>query len=682
MATILFNKIYPGGTAVKNITVGSTEVKFVIGGDKKLYYDTQESVIYDKPVLKLSYPNETVSATGGTISPISKSFTQTWRKIGYSGNVYEQASITSGTIKFSISGEGASINENTGIVTWENRKTTVGEIRQAKVTMTVISNGKTDSITAVVKQQANVRTLSSVYIVPYKPDDTWIVNVSNGNWSTCPASGGYVKCYGYANYTHTSGEPLNDQYITNNATLTWSTGKGSWITDHINGGYQIHSRSTTPGEARSSSATWTYGGKTSASKTLTQQKNEIIKTNYGNWLYNWTTSGNSTRTRNVVYTYTSTATANGSNQTETGGTRYIVFDSYSDNKGEYIARTFTRTGGSITCRTVSHDYWGDTMITSNIITGVSVSCSGFSCTVSGYIVTITASSLTNIVSLGKASANLVGTKTGFTSRTAGTFSQEANKIKSVTLSINAGQLNSASYVATGESKSVSNKTAASCTQGTAILQSGSATITISSYGYISNPSYTWKVDSGVATLTSSNNASITVSIGNNTSTSDRSSVIRRTASFTGSIYANYSASGATIPLSGSNYTIVTVTQAKNSYYITITLTERPVSTIYLYLSLITKPPYYSSGTLYKIDSSTPNYRIQIPNGSSLGGVIQNYSGTAGTLTGSYPQVYIVQRWYDPSYGGGSSSEKTGPIASFDWSPNTNISVSARPAYNR
>jgi hypothetical protein len=75
MATILFNKIYPGGTAVKNITVGSTEVKFVIGGDKKLYYDTQESVIYDKPVLKLSYPNETTGAAGGTISPISKSFT-------------------------------------------------------------------------------------------------------------------------------------------------------------------------------------------------------------------------------------------------------------------------------------------------------------------------------------------------------------------------------------------------------------------------------------------------------------------------------------------------------------------------------------------------------------------------------------------------------------------------------
>lgn len=90
--------------------------------------------------------------------------------------------------------------------------------------------------------------------------------------------------YGYANYSHTSGSYLNDQLVTLDAGVTWSTGKDSWITNHSNGGYYIHSRGTTTGDARSSNATWsyTYGGvtKTSAAKTLTQQAN-IDTVTYG-----------------------------------------------------------------------------------------------------------------------------------------------------------------------------------------------------------------------------------------------------------------------------------------------------------------------------------------------------------------------------------------------------------------
>ena len=142
---------------------------------------------------------------------------------------------------------------------------------------------KSASDTMYIYQQANVRSLASVYIVPYQPDSTWIVTVSNGNWNTCPASGGYVKCYGYANYTHTSGSPLNDQYITSDAKLSWSTGYNSWITDHTNGGYYIANRCTTDGDARSATGTWTYSGKTSAGKTLTQQANYASVSSYGSW---------------------------------------------------------------------------------------------------------------------------------------------------------------------------------------------------------------------------------------------------------------------------------------------------------------------------------------------------------------------------------------------------------------
>lgn len=279
MATILFNKIYPKGSLVKNITVGSTEVKFVKRGDGILFYDILKSDVYNPPTITLNYSTNTSPAKGGTLSP-SLSYSQSWYRIGYSGKTYSQTNKTSGasSITYSISGTGASINSSTGVVTWASRGTTTGEKRQATVTVTVTINGEQNTATATVYQEANVRTLASVYLSPYQPDSTWIVTVTNGNWNTCPAGGGYVKARGYANYTHTSGSPLNDQKITDDASLTWSD--SSWLENHTNGGYHIKSRGTSyTTSTRSTNATWsyTYNGvtKTSAAKTLTQAKNVI-----------------------------------------------------------------------------------------------------------------------------------------------------------------------------------------------------------------------------------------------------------------------------------------------------------------------------------------------------------------------------------------------------------------------
>lgn len=169
--------------------------------------------------------------------------------------------------------------------TASSKGTTVSDVTVVKSQAVTWSGygSKSASDTMYIYQQANVRSLASVYIVPYQPDSSWIVTVSNGNWNTCPASGGYVKCYGYANYSHTSGSPLNDQYITSDAKLSWSTGYNSWITDHSNGGYYIANRCTTDGDARSATGTWTYDGKTSSGKTLTQQSNYASVSSYGGW---------------------------------------------------------------------------------------------------------------------------------------------------------------------------------------------------------------------------------------------------------------------------------------------------------------------------------------------------------------------------------------------------------------
>lgn len=186
-----------------------------------------------------------------------------------------------------------SINSSTIQVQVKSRGTVEGVQRNAtlyrkiiytyKVKASYSSTGNTiaasnnNSTSVKIIQQENIKNIKSIYIVPYQPDSSWIVTVTNGNWDTCPASGGYVKARGYVNYIYTSTSPLNDQKITDDAALTWSENP-SWITNHNNGGYSIKNRTTDPGVARSSKATWTYSGLTSESKTLVQAANTITIT--------------------------------------------------------------------------------------------------------------------------------------------------------------------------------------------------------------------------------------------------------------------------------------------------------------------------------------------------------------------------------------------------------------------
>lgn len=186
MPTILLSKIYPKGSALKNLRVGSTDVKYVKRGDGKLFYDTLKSTTYNKPSITLTYPTSNTSAAGGTTSPSSFSYSQSWYYTGHSGNTYSQSNKTSGaTVSYSISGTGASINASTGVVTWASRGTTYStSTREATVTVTVAMNGQTNTATAVVKQAKNDMTIIG--------GDTTYGNITKGSITnaTIPASGG------------------------------------------------------------------------------------------------------------------------------------------------------------------------------------------------------------------------------------------------------------------------------------------------------------------------------------------------------------------------------------------------------------------------------------------------------------------------------------------------------------
>lgn len=150
---------------------------------------------------------------------------------------------------------------------------------------------------------------------------------------------------------------------------------------------------------------WSYSGST-RSRTLTPWTQKIFQNGtlgekvygtpasesqnaassaYGDWTYNWTTSGNSTRSRALTYTWPDGTTTAGAPQTETGGTRYLVPTGVSGSIGAG--------GGAVTFDTQSHDYWPDTSgicLQAVPVSDVTATATGgFSVSVSGTTVTVT-----------------------------------------------------------------------------------------------------------------------------------------------------------------------------------------------------------------------------------------------------------------------------------------------------
>lgn len=220
MPTILLSKIYPKGSTLKNLRVGSTDVKYVKRGDGKLLYDTLKSTTYGKPSITLTYPTSNTPAAGGTTSPSSFSYSQSWYHTGHSGNTYSQSNNTSGaTVSYSIiSGAGASINASTGVVTWSNNQTS--STRSATVEVTVTLYGQKNTATATVTQAAGSisYTLTKVLSAAYP--------------ALVSKDGGSINLYLYVEYTKTeNGTTTTNQVVYNtsgtNGTLSGLTISGT-----------------------------------------------------------------------------------------------------------------------------------------------------------------------------------------------------------------------------------------------------------------------------------------------------------------------------------------------------------------------------------------------------------------------------------------------------------------------
>lgn len=220
MPTILLNKIKKGSTAVKNITVGSKEVKYAYKGST-LIYDTlshnNTSTTYGTPTITVTYP--TLSRNGGTVTPTitySQTKTTTTTPVGHSGNTYSSSSssttITGTVTSFTATGSvknssGATIASSTGKVTRSSLGTTYKSAEWAimDVTITATVNGKQGTGTATVKMQSNTYSQTGTdykVTVDVDPGDRYIT-----------AAGERLDIYPYACsfpvYTYQTGSTSN-----------------------------------------------------------------------------------------------------------------------------------------------------------------------------------------------------------------------------------------------------------------------------------------------------------------------------------------------------------------------------------------------------------------------------------------------------------------------------------------
>lgn len=344
MPTILLNNIRPGGKSLTNLRVGSTEVKYVKRGDGKLFYDILSYYSYGTPSVNLSYPSGNTSAAGGTKSP-TLSYSQTKTPVGYSGTSYTASSVTSGaTVKYEVTSGSATVNSTSGVVTW-GASTSTSE-RSATIKVTITLNGKSNSKTATVKQDANTST-STEYENPV---------IESVTAKDVPASGGTtsnsyytVKFYQrqrtkYADgtysawsYKYASGTTAAASTITASTTLT---------------GSNLAKTTKSRTKLGSVNITIAYNGKTSSSKSVDVYQQANVKTNtctsltIGTFSYatfrGTTTETKSPTVSNVTATgtisYTSGDTESYTNSVVTGSiskyyvinsTTYFTIDAYS-----------------------------------------------------------------------------------------------------------------------------------------------------------------------------------------------------------------------------------------------------------------------------------------------------------------------------------------------------------------
>lgn len=266
---------------IMNVTISATINGKSSSGSAtvKMQSNTVVSYAYSDPVLNIS---NNLTAAGGYVDVtsfiVSRTPTYQTTSVGAKEtgiNVTANATYTYTGTRFTRSG------------LKYNHDNMTTNIATDTLSITATYEGQSNTKTASV---SNSRSLVSVYLVPYQPDGSWAGVSGSGSsatWNTVSRTGGYIQAKAYANYSHTSGTPLNDQKITDDpctddtlkTTLTWSD---NFVTRYINGvnkGYMISTRNNTiSNTTRTSTATfsYTYNGTTrTTTKSITQQSNMI-----------------------------------------------------------------------------------------------------------------------------------------------------------------------------------------------------------------------------------------------------------------------------------------------------------------------------------------------------------------------------------------------------------------------
>lgn len=275
--TYTHHSAYGGGT-VSSLTRTAT-------GDVTQAANTS-AVTYSTPSVSLSYPSGSISAGGGTKTPLT-SVTQT-KTITYTSGVQSQQSVTStfGKSFTMTNGNGFFINGSTGVVTAEDRANLTGSERTSNnIKMYAWANNVTGSSSNVtVKQEANA-------VVSTWWDD---VVIQRFEYAQIPASGGTatpsIGIYDQeGTVTYTSG--FVDDAINSDFTYSFSAGDlGYNFTKDTNfatnGKVSAPTRGTTAGsyylgEDVTITVTGEGGRNTTAEAPVTQQQNAIINTTGG-----------------------------------------------------------------------------------------------------------------------------------------------------------------------------------------------------------------------------------------------------------------------------------------------------------------------------------------------------------------------------------------------------------------
>lgn len=287
------------------------------------------SITYGTPQVVLNVSD--IPASGGTVSSGIVNYLQSRTRNYTSGATSRMSSLSSGgVITYSDAVSGANLG------TTEKERTKLGTL-----TATVTMNGKSDSDSADVYQEANVRTAGDISY------GDWQVSVYAREYisasSPCPASGDSFTIYSSASrtrvqeYNYTSGATDTEILSTETATPELSvSGEGGLILDGNTATYA--NRGTTEGNLRSNTILATYEG---AYDTEQVYQEANVKTtgdiSYGNWQVSvsanrytsqsspcpasggtCTITASASRTRTQNYSFTSGATSTSALTNESG----------------------------------------------------------------------------------------------------------------------------------------------------------------------------------------------------------------------------------------------------------------------------------------------------------------------------------------------------------------------------